>query len=98
MDSQIRMHRNPNLGKTDKRDPNEVINGTTFYRLQFESEAEWYDVYGTVTPDAEHQIVVEWKFHKTIVRKEAEASRAVLGPKGTSKSHGGIPSSGTRSR
>jgi hypothetical protein len=34
MDSQIRMHRNPNLGKTDKRDPNEVINGFAFSYLR----------------------------------------------------------------
>lgn len=56
-----------------KRLPNEVINGATFYRLQFESEAEWYDIYGTVTADAEHHIVFEWRFDKMISRKEAEA-------------------------
>lgn len=56
-----------------KRLPDEVINGTTFYRLQFESKAEWYDVYGTVTPDGEYSIGIEWKFDKTISRKEAEA-------------------------
>ena len=56
-----------------KRLPNEVINGTTFYRLQFENESDLYDVYGTVTPDGEYGIVVEWKFMKTVNRKQAEA-------------------------
>lgn len=56
-----------------KRLPNEVINGTTFYRLQFESEATWFDVYGTVTPDAEYHILIEWRADKIIDRKEAEA-------------------------
>lgn len=56
-----------------KRLPDEVINGTTFYRLQFESPSHWYDVYGTVTPDAEYSIGVEWKFLKTNGRKQAEA-------------------------
>jgi hypothetical protein len=60
-------------GRNPKRLPDEVIDGTNFFRLQFESETEWYDVYGTVTPDAEHQIVFEWKFDKTIGREEAEA-------------------------
>lgn len=64
---------NDYAGRNAKRLPNEVIDGTDFFRLQFESETEWYDVYGTVTPDAEHQIVFEWKFDKTIGRKEAEA-------------------------
>lgn len=56
-----------------KRLPDEVINGTPFYRLQFESEAYWFDVYGTVTPDAEYHVRVAWKFSKSISRKEAEA-------------------------
>lgn len=56
-----------------KRLADEEINGTTFYRLQFESEAEWYDLYGTVTPDGEYSIVFEWKFLKTLDRKQAEA-------------------------
>lgn len=56
-----------------KRLPDEVINGTTFYRLQFESESHWYEVYGTVTPDAKYSIGIEWKFLKTLDRKEAEA-------------------------
>lgn len=64
---------NDYAGYKPKRLPNEVINGTDFYRLQFESEADWYDVYGTVTPDAEQHIVVEWKFLKTLDRKQAEA-------------------------
>lgn len=64
---------NDYAGRNAKRLPNEVIDGTNFFRLQFESESEWYDVYGTVTQDAEHQIVFEWKFDKTIDRKEAEA-------------------------
>ncbi|MEI7056255.1 hypothetical protein WBG06_10600 [Nocardioides sp. CCNWLW239] len=56
-----------------KRLPNEVINGTTFYRLQLESEATWFDVYGTVTPDAEYHILIEWRADKIIDRQEAEA-------------------------
>lgn len=56
-----------------KRLPDEAINGTTFYRLQLENSGDWYDVYGTVTPDGEHSIVFEWKFLKTLDRKEAEA-------------------------
>lgn len=68
---------NDYAGYKPKRLPNEVINGTDFYRIQFESESEWYDVYGTVTPDAEQHIVIEWKFLKTLDRKQAEA---VWGP------------------
>ena len=60
-------------GYNPKRLPDEKINGTTFYRLQFESDAEWYDVYGTVTHDGEYSIVLEWKFLKTLDRKQAEA-------------------------
>ncbi|MBB3087968.1 hypothetical protein [Nocardioides albus] len=56
-----------------KRLPNEVINDTTFFRLQFEGGADWYDVYGTVTPDGEYSIVFQWKFMKTLDRKQAEA-------------------------
>lgn len=55
------------------RRPNEVINGTTFYRFQYESDAYWFDTYGTVTPDAEYNIVFDWQFDKTMSRKEAEA-------------------------
>lgn len=56
-----------------KRLPNEIVNGTNFYRLQFESEATWFDVYGTVTPDAEYHILIEWRADKILDRKEAEA-------------------------
>lgn len=56
-----------------KRLPDEVINGTTFYRLQFESDADWFDVYGTVSPDAESHIRIAWQFGKTISREDAEA-------------------------
>lgn len=56
-----------------KRLPNETINGTPFFRLQFESEAVWWDVYGTVTPDGEHSILIEWQFDKILTRKQAEA-------------------------
>ena len=56
-----------------KRLPDEVINGTKFYRLQAENGADWYDVYGTVTPDGEYSIVLEWKFLKSLDRKQAEA-------------------------
>ncbi|MFJ9392070.1 hypothetical protein ACIRON_24825 [Nocardioides sp. NPDC101246] len=56
-----------------KRLPNEVINGTSFYRFQYESDAYWFDAYGTVTPDGEYNIVFEWQFDKTISRKQAEA-------------------------
>lgn len=56
-----------------KRLPNEVINGTAFYRFQYESDAYWFDAYGTVTPDGEYNIVFEWQFDKTITRKQAEA-------------------------
>jgi hypothetical protein len=56
-----------------KRLPNEVINGTPFYRFQYESDAYWFDAYGTVTPDGEYNIVFEWQFDKTMSRKEAEA-------------------------
>lgn len=56
-----------------ERLPNEIINGTTFFRLQFEDGADWYDLYGTVTPDGEYSIVFEWKFLKTLDRKQAEA-------------------------
>jgi hypothetical protein len=56
-----------------KRLPDEVINGTTFYRLQFESGTFWFDAYGTVTPDAEYHIRIAWQFDKTISRKQSEA-------------------------
>ncbi|GGR43916.1 hypothetical protein J2S40_004185 [Nocardioides luteus] len=55
-----------------KRLPDEVINGTKFFRFQFDSEAVWWDVYGTVTADGEHSILIEWQFDKTIDRKQAE--------------------------
>lgn len=60
-------------GYSPKRLPDEVINGTTFYRIQFESGGAWSDVYGTVTPDGEYSIGIEWKSLKTIDRKQAEA-------------------------
>lgn len=66
--------KNDYAGSTNlKRLPDEVINGTTFYRIQFESAGAWSDVYGTVTPDAEHHIVIEWKSLKVIGRNDAEA-------------------------
>lgn len=34
MEPQIRMHRNPNLGVDNKRDPNEIINGFAFSYLR----------------------------------------------------------------
>lgn len=55
-----------------KRLPDEVINGIAFYRLQFESDAYWFDAYGTVTADAEYHVRVAWQFDKTTSRKEAE--------------------------
>lgn len=67
-------------GYNPKRLPNEVINGTTFYRLQFDSEAVWYDVYGTVTPDGEYNIEFDWEADKVIDRKEAEAIWSAVMP------------------
>lgn len=50
-----------------------TINGSRFYHFRAESEFEWIDKYGTVTPDGRHQVSVAWSFNKSdIDRKKAE--------------------------
>lgn len=51
-----------------------TINGTLFYHFRAESEFEWIDEYGTVTPDGSRQVSFAWSFNKSSIgRKKAEA-------------------------
>lgn len=57
-----------------ERLPDETINGTRFYHFRAETDFDWQDHYGTVTPTARDQVTVTWKFNKSdIDRKGAEA-------------------------
>jgi hypothetical protein len=50
MDSQIRMHRNPNIGTDKKRDPNEIINGFAFSYLRL-CRGQGFDLASKLTPE-----------------------------------------------
>ena len=49
MDSQIRMHRNPDLGTDRKRDPNDVINGFAYSYLRL-CRGQGYQFASNLTP------------------------------------------------
>ena len=57
-----------------ERLPDETINGTLFYHFRAETDFDWQDHYGTVTPTTRDQVTVTWKFNKSdIDRKGAKA-------------------------
>lgn len=45
--------------------PDETINGALFYHFRYETDTEWGDMYGTVTPDIEYQVTIEWSVMKS---------------------------------
>lgn len=49
MSSPIRMHKNPDLGVENKRDPNEVINGFAFSYLRL-CRGQGYELASSLTP------------------------------------------------
>jgi hypothetical protein len=50
MDSQIRMHTNPNIGADRKRDPNEIINGFAFSYLRL-CRGQGFEFASQLTPE-----------------------------------------------